>query len=168
MFALHPRVKFWSSFFKSLRVWAEPIKNSVFFLLAFSFALTVSKEKAVYGLDFVTIYGRFFKKAPQKLSYGKVLRSFQSELDDYKHNVRTNSIGSLREGAPVGDGWRSKRNNGFCTLNKIKLLCTRILLPSFSNENATSLKREALVTFHHHGKRRCIKRLALWESCQRS
>jgi hypothetical protein len=47
-------IKFWSSFFKSLRVWAEPIKNSVFFLLAFSFALTVSKEKAVYGLDFVT------------------------------------------------------------------------------------------------------------------
>ena len=29
-------------------------KNSVFFLLAFSFALTVSKEKAVYDLDLIT------------------------------------------------------------------------------------------------------------------
>ena len=55
MFALHPRDEFWSSFFKSLRVWAEPIKNSVFFLIAFSFALTVSKEKAVYKLDFIKI-----------------------------------------------------------------------------------------------------------------
>ena len=82
----------------------RPISFSVFFLLAFSFALTVSKEKAVYGLDFVTIYGRFLKKAPQKLSYGKVLRSFQSELDDCKCYVRTNLIGSLREGAgAVGD-----------------------------------------------------------------
>ncbi len=60
MFALHPRSKFWSSFFKSLRVWAEPIKNSVFFLVAFSFALAVSKEKAVYGLDFVANYDRFY------------------------------------------------------------------------------------------------------------
>ena len=92
-------------------------------------------------------YGRFLKKAPQKLSYGKVLRSFQSELDDCEHNVRTNSIGSLREGAPVGDGWRSKRNDGFCTFNKIKLLCARVLLPSFSNENATSLAEGGLGYF---------------------
>ena len=63
MFALHPRGKFWSSFFKSLRVWAEPIKNSVFFLIAFSFALTVSKEKAEYGLAVVTNQGRFTNRS---------------------------------------------------------------------------------------------------------
>ena len=40
----------------------RPISYSVFFLLAFSFALTVSKEKAVYRLDFITNQVDFFKK----------------------------------------------------------------------------------------------------------
>ena len=47
--------------------------------------------------------------------------------------------GSLREGAPDGVGWRSKRNNGVRTFKDVKFLYTRVLLPSFSCENATSL-----------------------------
>ena len=51
--------KFWSSFFKSLRVWAEPIKTAFSFCQAFSFAPLVPKEKA--GLWIFCFYRYFVR-----------------------------------------------------------------------------------------------------------
>ena len=64
MFALHSRDSFLFRFFlkKANGVWGNAPQNSVFFLIAFSFALTVSKEKAAYGLDFITNQIVFLKK----------------------------------------------------------------------------------------------------------
>ena len=55
LMSLCPSLKvFGFAFFKKrMGFGATPHINSVFFLLAFSFALAVSKEKAVSGLDFV-------------------------------------------------------------------------------------------------------------------
>ena len=52
MFALHPTDNFLLRFFlkKRMGLGATPRLLRVFFLLAFSFALAVSKEKAVFGV----------------------------------------------------------------------------------------------------------------------
>ena len=70
MFALHQTDSFLFRFFPKKRMGfgATPHINGVFFLLAFSFALAVSKEKAVCGLDFVKNYSRFFMFAHPAVS----------------------------------------------------------------------------------------------------
>ena len=56
--------KFWSSFFKSLRVWAAPIKNGVFFLPSFFFAPLAPKKKRDNGILCFFRRGRkLFKKS---------------------------------------------------------------------------------------------------------
>ena len=82
MFALHPTDNFLLRFFlkKRMGLGATPHYLRVFFLLAFSFALAVSKEKAECEVRFCQGFRSLFKKTPQKLSHGKVFIA-HSRLD---------------------------------------------------------------------------------------
>ena len=69
MFALHPTDNFLLRFFlkKRMGLGAKPHFLCVFFLLAFSFALAVSKEKAVCGVRICfCFFATFLKKGGAK------------------------------------------------------------------------------------------------------
>ena len=68
---------------------ATPHINSVFFLLAFSFALAVSKEKAVCGLDFVTNQVAFLWSLFEKSS----AKTFK--MEDFAHIVGSTAMLAL-------------------------------------------------------------------------